>query len=206
MLSEKWKTILERSVLIAIGVLLLGLYIANASQKESAEVAPGIPLVYSNQNEIARKSIDQIVDDGERIYLLLNDHEGIVQIYDATGIYLNSVAFFNHINGAFRIAVADGVFYVCDKQGNLYLFPNGTFSEFIDNQTGAELRREINFEQSSTKYILHKGSVWSVTGDDKVCVISRPMTSVFFQGHYMFFLCFGVIFLGGIFYAIKKKQ
>lgn len=206
-LGPKWKAVLKMLLWIVIGFLMLSAYAVSSTAGDSSKgTTYGNPRVYVDKDELSRKSIDQIVDDGERIYLLLDDHQGVVQVYSIDGEYQNSIAFYKHINGAFRIAVQDGIFYVCDKEGSLYLFSCGEFIEFIDYQSGAALRKSIDFESASTKYTIQAGSVWKISGDERICVISRPLTAMLYQDHLMVFLGLSAIMFFGILRALKKRQ
>ena len=89
--------------------------------------------------------VSQTAEDGTYVYKLTDDQKGIVQVYDNQGEYLHSICFYSHLNGAFRIAVKDGLFYVCDKQGSLYVFKNAVFTDFLPYKTCDDLRNSIDF-------------------------------------------------------------
>lgn len=188
----------------AVAILIIAVYVRNGKTDISGKTAPALPQVYSDRDAVNTSSIDQIASDSERIYLLLDDQEGVIQIYDTNGVYANSVRFFSHINGAFRIAAADGTFYVCDKLGNLYLFTDGEFTRFMDYETSAPLRRSIDFEGNSAEFILREGSVWKVAGDGESCVINRPKTALLYQGRIQMLVGIGIIALFGVVIGVKK--
>lgn len=203
----KFSQVLEVAVYILIGVfLVMAVMCSEFSDDTVSKPMYGIPTVYQKENEINTKSIDQIVDDGQRVYLLLNDQDGIVQVYDTDGNYLHSMKFFHsQVNGVFRIAVYDDILYVSDQQENLYLFDDGDFVEFIPYTDGTKIRKSISFENNSDNYVLRNSKIWRVDGSNDVCIIDRPAASFLYQDSLMFILGIGVIMVFAVLRAIKKK-
>ena len=105
----------------------------------------GEPTVFVQKMPHRSYTVYQIVGDGNYVYKLTDDQKGIVQVYDNQGEYLHSICFYSHLNGAFRIAVHDGLFYVCDKQGSLYVFKDAVFTEFLTYKNCEALRNRIDF-------------------------------------------------------------
>ena len=138
--------------------------------------------LYSRPTEFVRQEapsftwVAQIVHDEENIYLVPNDHEGIIEIYDTSGNYQKSLSVYTTLNGATQIAVKDGVFYVRGMQGDLYLYENGVFSGFYPYSEARELKRSINFDTSSTVYYYRNGSVWKDGENGPECVIAGTLT------------------------------
>lgn len=202
--KEKILILLEYSLIFLICILFILLFIKAIKYEDAPQEALyGVPLIYENEDSLEMHSIDQVVDDGTRLYILFNDHEGIVQIYDIDGNYEKTVEFYGGNNGAFKIAAENGIFYVCDKKANLYLFSDGEFVDFLTNSEGMSLRKSINFEDSSPNFRVHLGSVWRIDNGEEICVIRRPISSALFQGNFVLILGFAIIFFGGI---IRKNR
>jgi len=170
----------KNSMLVFLAVLFILLYGMLQRYRESDQDIPAA--LYSRPTEFVRQEapsftwVAQIVHDEENIYLVPNDHEGIIEIYDTSGNYQKSLSVYTTLNGATQIAVKDGVFYVRGMQGDLYLYENGVFSGFYPYSEARELRRSINFEASSTVYYYRNGSVWKDGESGPECVIAGAFT------------------------------
>ena len=170
----------KNSILVFLAVLFILLYGMLQRYRESDQDIPAA--LYSRPTEFVRQEapsftwVAQIVHDEENIYLVPNDHEGIIEIYDTSGNYQKSLSAYTTLNGATQIAVKDGVFYVRGMQGDLYLYENGVFSGFYPYSEARELKRSINFDTSSTVYYYRNGSVWKDGENGPECVIAGTLT------------------------------
>ena len=170
----------KNSILVFLAVLFILLYGMLQRYRESDQDIPAA--LYSRPTEFVRQEapsftwVAQIVHDEENIYLVPNDHEGIIEIYDTSGNYQKSLSVYTTLNGATQIAVKDGVFYVRGMQGDLYLYENGVFSGFYPYSEARELKRSINFDTSSTVYYYRNGSVWKDGENGPECVIAGTLT------------------------------
>lgn len=191
--------ILEICLYAVIGILLVCVFLKAVRSEQNAQpLLEGMPLEYIQEDPLLRLSIDQIASDESRVYVLFDKYEGIVQIYSTEGVYEKTLAFSGSTNGAFKIAVKNAVLYVCDKTGNLYLFEDGTFLEFIKRSDGEAMRKDIDFESNSARYVLRWGSVWDVSGEKAKCIIHRPVSTILSQGNLITVLGIGTIFIIGI--------
>ena len=195
------------SVFLLLCVLLV-IFISNQAKNTNdiPEATYGAPVVYLKESELSNYSIHQIVDDGTYIYLLIDDHKGIVQVYDTDGNYQKSIAFYSHLNGAFRIAISNGMFYVCDKQGNLYQFRDGEFMEFLSYKDGELQRKSIDFESNSLRYYVRSGSVWVNTQDGSSCIIKNPTADLQLFNHVMNIGLFAICIIVFVFKHMSGKH
>ena len=195
---------LPKAAVIVFGILL-AIFCSTMPKSDDyiVDVIYGKPTFFMEETKSPFQSSQQIVDDGRFIYILVDDHKGVVQVYNTNGTYQNSIAFYSHLNGAFRIAVFEETFYVCDKQGSLYLFQNGNFVEFLSYMKAEAFRKSVDFEQNSSKYCIEKGSVWEKIRDGNVCIIERP---IFFFQSSGGFLPICVILICPIILFMKNKK
>ena len=170
----------KNSILVFLAVLFILLYGMLQRYRESDQDIPADldsrPTEFVRQEAPSFTWVAQIVHDEENIYLVPNDHEGIIEIYDTSGNYQKSLSVYTTLNGATQIAVKDGVFYVRGMQGDLYLYENGVFSGFYPYSEARELKRSINFDTSSTVYYYRNGSVWKDGENGPECVIAGTLT------------------------------
>lgn len=125
-------------------------------------------------------SIDQIISDDRYVYVLYGGNSGNVQVFGMDGSYQYSAYFYGHLNGAFSIAVENGVLYVKDCQHNLYQLRNGEFISFTERTEAEELRKQIDFSQQSDHFRVKLGSVYRIDGDQEA-FIKRPFVSALQQ-------------------------
>lgn len=201
-MSEKAK---KFALIIVLGIvfMLAGEW-NSAGERQIPSASLGKPVAYIYESEWPQLSIDQIACDGKRLYILFDRGRGIVQVYDLDGNYLNSISFYCARNGAFKIAAVSETFYVQDKRGNLYLFRDGEFVDFVENQDNKELRRSIDFEINAPDYEVRWESVWRITETEAMCILKRPLTA-FLNQRNQFFIGIGMIILAALFYIKTKK-
>lgn len=176
-MAGKYK--LPTSVFLLTCVLLV-IFASNISNHavDPPDAVYGLPTYYLNESELSKHLIQQIVDDGKNIYLLLDDHKGIVQVYDTDGKYQKSIVFHSNLNGAFKLAVSNGMFFVCDQSSNLYQFQDGNFISFFPYTSGEALRKSLDFESNSLNYYIQSGSVWRYSPDGETCIIQHPAANL----------------------------
>ena len=180
-------------------ILLLFCIAVSVIRKEhEIKLVAGMPAEYVQEQISITKSIDQIVEDCNYIYVLFDSSkDGIVQVYSQEGYYQKSIQCYSHMNGRFQIAVHDQNFYLRDKEGSLYRYYDGTFIEFIDSRQAASLRKRIDFETSSPNYALRFGSVWRINDDESRCIIERPLGSALSQSNVLLVSSLLIIAFGG---------
>lgn len=116
----------------------------------------------------------QVMDDGDRVYVLFSSHSRIIQVYNMEGIYEKTLFFQRQSNnGKFFIATEEGTLYVKDEAGNVYVFYDGEYIRFVRKSEAAKTFSHINFRimDSSGSYIVKGRSVWRVSEPNNVCII-----------------------------------
>ena len=199
----------KSSIIVFLAVLFILCYGALQSYIGPDQEIPSA--MYSRPTEFVRpeppsfKWIAQIVHDDENIFLVPNDHEGIVEIYDTSGNYRKTLSVYTTLNGATQIAVKDGIFYIRSKQGDLYLYENGVFSGFYSYTKTKELKQSIDFEASSTVYYQKNGSVWKEGENGPECVIPGALTPTQHL-HYQILRVTSLVALAAVIVLLKKRR
>lgn len=187
--------------IIAIVLVMLGINTKdNSSNNVSASPNCGTPMISEEYDSYERLNIDQIVEDKNYIYILLGDHDGVVQIFDHEGNHILTASFYKHMNGAFRIAAQDGDLYVRDCRFNIYVFQNGAFHSFLKEEEACDIIDSIDFNQNSANYEVRSGSVWRVA--DNVNIINRPIKSAF-NTECLFYISIALVLIIG---CIKRYK
>lgn len=188
--------------IISIILVMLGINAKdNLVHNSSSSPSCGNPIISEEYSLYEELSVDQIVDDEKYLYVLLGDHDGVVQIFDHDGKHIITAKFYKHMNGAFRIAAQDGFFYVRDYQFNIYVFQDGRFSFFLEKNEANDIIENVDFNQNSANYDEHSGSIWRVA--DNVEVVTRPIKSQFINTNTLFYLSIILVLAIG---CIKKYK
>lgn len=174
-------------IALLIAFLVISSFFLASSDGEIVRTL-GAPVITNEYALLERSSIDQVITDGYYLYILYGEHQGDVQVFSLDGDYLYSAYFYNHLNGAFRIAADDGVLYVRDYRHNIYILQDGQLLEYMEEADASELLNTYDFNIRSEDYIVKFGSVYKITGDSQMCIIKRPWYSAFYQGNFMFIL------------------
>ena len=168
----KIAVVLALIALIAL-IFLLGI-IGSICPPELIADEEGKPLFLVRDSDLLLTSITQIVSDDNHIYILYGTYS-VVQVYEKNGSYQYSLSVYNHLNGRTEIAVTNNRLYVCDKVNNIYVFEDGTFTEFIGREESANLQKKLPLGASNAAYDVRSGSVWYVPAHaEAYCVIQRP--------------------------------
>lgn len=173
---------------------------------ELAAPSEGVPTIAKRENDLLLTGISQVVTDGDHIYVLFGTY-GVVQTYSMAGKYQYSVSVYNHSNGRIQIAAENGSLYIADKRGNVYVFTDGSFSEYLNENESDAIARKLKFGVSDSDYTVKRSSVWRIS--DNTCVIRRPDWLVLYQGNISWlFKFFLIITIGWVisFPSPKKKQ
>ena len=150
------------------------------------DASQGKPERFKNDTAMLRAGIEQVVADAEHIYVLYNSAYGVVEVYDLSGNYLYSLRLYKHLNGAFHMAVKDDTQYIQDCRNNIYVFRDGEFIEYLENDEASSVEAVIpysQFEANTAGYVIKKGSVWYQDGESMKCIVSRPVSSAVFQNN-----------------------
>ena len=113
----------------------------------------GIPEISTEYSDYTKLSIDQIIDENNNIYVLFDENRGIIQVFDISGEFQYTAAFYDHMNGAFSIAVYKGDLFVRDSVHNIYILRDGKLCDFFERETVPEWISSMDFNASS-------GTIW----------------------------------------------
>lgn len=164
-----------RPVLIAI-MILLAIFCLMSSETEMAKEPQRryFEPVSSNEFEDRRfTDISQIVEAGDNLYILPNDHNGFIQVYDLKGNYRHSLFFTESMNGAFVMACENEAFYVQNQTGDVFVFQEGEFQEYVKRESAKERFAHIGFvwQGSTPGYVIRGNDLWRVSDGEEVLLI-----------------------------------
>ena len=184
-------------------LFIFGILPKSTSSESLSALICGIPVFSSEYFDSSNLSIDQIVEDENHVYILFGEHTGLVQVFDTKANYQYTIKFYEHLNGAFRIAAQNGLLYVRDMRGNVYIIQNAGCVQFIESENAAVLRKTIDFGSHSNHFELRFGSVWYVNENEEYCFLHRPLISVIYQDNMLFIFTIGMLFTFSIYTIFK---
>lgn len=169
-----------RPILLAM-MILLTIFSAIASEREKSREPVRryfMPVSSEEFGDQRFTGVSQIVEAGEYLYILPDEHEGFIQVYDLAGNYQHSLFFTESMNGAFVMAYEDGLFYVQDETGNVYVFLNGEFQEYVKRETAEERFAHIGFvwRGSTPGYQFRGKDLWRISGGNEALVIHNLLS------------------------------
>ena len=179
---------------ILLAFLLVFAFSFTHLQEYPQAITCGIPVISTEYFDYVKLSIDQILDGNDNIYVLLDEHRGIVQVFDLSGEFQYTASFYDHMNGAFSIAVYKGDLYVRDSVHNIYILRDGKLFDFFEREAIPEWIRQIDFNASSVNYQERLGSIWCVSDEQEYCVVQRPLQAAFYQNN-LYFMCAIIVVL-----------
>lgn len=164
-----------RPILIALMILLViyGVLFTEKDKVREPQRRYFEPVFSKEFAEEQFTGISQIVEAGERLYVLPDEHDGFIQEYDLAGNYRQSLFFTESMNGAFIMAYENGIFYVQDQTGNVYVFLDGVFQEYVKRETAMTRFAHIGFvwRGSSREYQFRGKDLWRIAGGQETLVI-----------------------------------
>lgn len=174
-------TLAEFRPVLLLAMILLALYCVISGELNAAKEPQRRyfePVSSDEFGEVRFNSISQIVEAGDNLYILPNNHSGFIQVYDLTGSYHHSLFFTESMNGAFTMACEDGLFYVQDQTGNVYVFRDGEFQEYVNRETAKTRFAHIGFvwRDSSPEYQFRGKDLWR-TADGKETLVIPDLIS-----------------------------
>lgn len=169
------------AVLFALLICLAAMYISARESEKYPQPCQGVPAVWDAEGAPEDHGIHQIAEDGTFLYILSDEHNGVVQVYDLEGNYRHTLAFYAHLNGAFRIAAETDTLYVRDMRQNLYIFRDGQFEEFLNRRDAAAALEGLDFDGDHPDYEIRDGSVWRVENGEETCVLHRPKSAAAYR-------------------------
>lgn len=182
-------------------------YYPNWNQQTNPTLVYGTPVQFLEDLDIDAINIDQIADDDDYLYLL-DAHKGILRVFDLNGNYLYTLMFYDYVNGAFKLAVKNSCLYVSDPHGNVYVFAEGEFNQFIERDDAKKDLENVDFEKSSTNYVIRSASVWKVCETGDICVIERSLSSIRYQRRIFIPIFVGLVFVFAFirFFSGRRKR
>lgn len=159
--------------------LMLCILIINAvaSERERSEE----PVRFSNRPVFSTEfgdrkpyAVDQIIEAGEFLYVLPDDNDGFVQVYDLKGSYQHSLFFLEESKGAFTMAAEGDMFYVENQSGDVFVFRNGEFLEYVQRKQAKDRYDHIEFvwQGSTPGYVIRGTDLWRVSEDREELVMT----------------------------------
>lgn len=130
----------------------------------------GKPVISTDSPEIS--SMEAVVDDGQRLYVLYTHLNGIIQVYDLNGNYQHTLYFYCHQHGGFSIAAEETTVYVKDMDGNLYIFEDGEFQSFVYEKHIQGLLDSVDFSKQSEDYVIREDGLYKKTESVEQCIVS----------------------------------
>lgn len=163
-------------------------------QEELPKKTYGPPQIITEYVSFNHKPIEQIVDDGQYMYVLADNHNGYIQVYTLDGEYQHTLSFYRpSINGTFNMVVDSDMLYVFDMHKNLYVFKQGDFISYIKNTEASQPSIETNFNNASDRYEIRFGSIWRVDQEKPECVVNRSVQGFISQ----YYINWIIIIIGG---------
>lgn len=194
------------AALCALIVCLAVMYRSAREAERYPQPYYGIPAVWTAESEPEGYAIHQIADDGTFLYILSDEHNGVVLVFDRDGTYLRTMAFFAHLNGAFHIAAEADTLYVQDKQQNLYIFRAGQFGEFLNRPDASAILEGLDFEADHPDYEIRDGSVWRIADGEETCVLHRPKSTAAYRRNVILVSGIIVLALLGVAGVIRRGR
>lgn len=173
-------------VFLIIGVAYGLLFRPTDDTKGLPDAIWGKPVQFTEASVMPYSRIEQVVSDGQHVYILYTSRKGVVQVFDSDGSYLHSFRLFAHQNGAFMMAVVGSILYIRDYNADIYVFKDGEFVEFLTNDAADAVRTSIQhdaFKKNTAGYEIKKGSVWYVDGETQKCIVNRPAATGMYQNN-----------------------
>lgn len=169
-----------------IAVICMWIFQPNNDTKGLPDAIWGNPIKFEDDSVMPHSAIEQVVSDGQRVYVLYTSTKGVVQVYDHTGAYLYSWRLYAHQNGAFGMAVHEDTLYIQDYHADIYVFRDGEFVEFLTNSAADTIANTIpyvEFESNTEGYKIKSGSIWRIDGETQICLINRPAQTGIYQNN-----------------------
>ena len=119
-------------------------------------------------------TVSQIIESGNYLYILPDDTKGFVQAYDLCGNYQHTLFFLEESNGVFTMAAEGNLFYVQNQSGDVYVFREGIFLEYVERKIAKDRFAYIGFvwQGSSPNYRIRGTDLYRIAGDKAELVIA----------------------------------
>jgi hypothetical protein len=168
----KWLNKYKLFLLIPLLILMFFIRVFDTAPSSSnPKRLYGVPVISTEYPNLQYSGIDQVVDDGHRMYIMYTSNDGIVQVSDMQGTYLYTLFFRCDLNGGFFLATEEDTLYVEDMSGAVYRFHGGKFDCFLEREDARAQWGHIDFRSPSDNYKLRGSELWRVSPCEEVCVI-----------------------------------
>lgn len=196
-MHKKQKSIAIAAILFA-GLLVFAFDAVTSDYEYPIATICGVPTISTVEFVPTKLSVDQILADDSNLYILFGEHKGIIQVFDTNGTYQYTASFYDHMNGAFSMAVYEGALYVRDSVHNIYILRNGVLIDFINREEVPEWIDMLDFTASAENYQVRFGSVWYIANGAQHCVIQRPIYAALYQNDRIFLLSIIFVLMIGV--------
>ena len=136
-------------ILLAIGIAIVLFFPTTWSGEERLE--------FTDKQLRPTSQISQLAADSDSIYLYY-DGDSILEVYDHSGSYHYSIIIHSQPKGSGRITVSDGLLYIEDRSGNIYVLSGGEQLAF-HSHAAAEYRAV--FDEREYDFFLSSGKVYN---------------------------------------------
>lgn len=170
----------------------------------------GIPYRYTNRFSGAAALTDYCIKDGYA-YLLF-EGTGVLKVYDLSGRYLHSFAFYTMTAGSSILHTDSSFVFLEDQFHNIYSFLDGEFMTFYErNSDNCPKLFNDNQKRISSDGVQYKkswGSIIAVTPEgSKKTIVSRPFFLVFTDYYPISYaLLFYPVFAAGVISHVKRRK
>lgn len=165
-----------RPYLLFLMICIMIISVAKSDRERAREpVRFATRPVFSTEFEDRKPyAIDQLIEAGEYLYVLPVNNKGFIQVYDLMGNYQHSLFFLEESKGAFTMAAEGDTFYVENKSGDVFVFRDGEFQEYVQRKHAKDRFAHIEFvwQESTPGYVLRGTDLWRVSADREELVIA----------------------------------
>ena len=194
-LAKRMLSLFKKPEPIIFCVLMVALMLAyyvycNSPPQTFPEASYGKPIASTEYPQIDI-SIEQVVEGGQYLYVLLHHSNGIVQVYDLCGAYQHTLFFYCHTKGGFSLATDGNNIYVQDKRANVYVLHNGEFDYFLEENEAKDRLGDMDFRSrtSSAHYEIRANAIWRVAEDGEWCIIESFASNDYSAGGLLLMAC-----------------
>lgn len=157
-----------------ICIMTVGVVLSDKERAREPVRFSGRPVFSAEFEDKKPYTVDQIIEAGEYLYVLPDDTDGFVQVYDLKGSYQHSLFFPEESNGVFRMAAEGNAFYFRNQSSDVFVFRDGAFLEYVPWKLARERFAHIDFEGhgSSPGYEIRGTDLWRVLEDQEELVMA----------------------------------
>ncbi len=174
--------------LIILCNLLLIAYDGNVFQSPTIRknALEGEPYRYTSQFSGTAGLTDYCIQD--KYAYLLFEGVGILKVYDLSGNYLHSFAFYTVKNGSSMLHADTTRVYLEDQLDNIYCFSDGEFKKFYSNQSKLCPKQFNDYQKRISSDAVQYKKKWAsiiavMPNGTQKTIVSRPFYLVWVDNH-----------------------